>query len=153
MKKVIIITVVFVLLFTTFVNAHPGRLDSKGGHRDRKNGGYHYHRDPGYVTPSTRSYNSISADTQGYISGENDYICPYSNKRELTQADISNKSDWILILMRNEIYARHGGPFQDAEIRAHFVSRKWYRVNNNYNDNTLSRIEVYNIDFIMKHQN
>lgn len=24
--------------------SHPGRLDSAGGHHDRKHGGYHYHR-------------------------------------------------------------------------------------------------------------
>lgn len=26
--------------------AHPGGLDAKGGHNDRKNGGYHYDRTP-----------------------------------------------------------------------------------------------------------
>lgn len=36
-------------LFTLFVLlsllafSHPGRTDASGGHRDRKNGGYHYH--------------------------------------------------------------------------------------------------------------
>ena len=28
------------------VLAHPGGLDANGGHNDRKNGGYHYHRTP-----------------------------------------------------------------------------------------------------------
>src|SRR5687768_7068805 len=33
--------------------AHPGGLDSKGGHNDRKNGGYHYHRGtPSAVAPA-----------------------------------------------------------------------------------------------------
>ena len=37
-------------LFTLFVLlsllafSHPGRTDASGGHRDRKNGGYHYHQ-------------------------------------------------------------------------------------------------------------
>ena len=104
----------------------------------------------------TGHYNSTSTNTQDYTHSytpeEDGYICSYSNKRELTQADVSNKSDWILTLMRNEIYARHGRPFQDAEIKAHFVSKKWYKVDNNYKDNALSRIEIYNIDFIMKQQ-
>ncbi len=37
------------LLFLTLVVpvvAHPGGLDANGGHHDRKNGGYHYHRTP-----------------------------------------------------------------------------------------------------------
>ncbi len=32
------------LAFGASLFAHPGGLDSKGGHHDRKNGGYHYHR-------------------------------------------------------------------------------------------------------------
>ncbi|MFN3159513.1 MAG: YHYH domain-containing protein [Rubinisphaera brasiliensis] len=33
------------------VQAHPGGLDSSGGHHDRKNGGYHYHRGSGPISP------------------------------------------------------------------------------------------------------
>lgn len=33
-----------VLCLASPVFAHSGRLDGKGGHHDRKNGGYHYHR-------------------------------------------------------------------------------------------------------------
>lgn len=45
MKKILFIIISVLLLtalsFTTF--AHSGRTDSKGGHRDNINGGYHYH--------------------------------------------------------------------------------------------------------------
>jgi hypothetical protein len=36
-----------VVLFTLspFAFAHPGGLDASGGHHDRRNGGYHCHRD------------------------------------------------------------------------------------------------------------
>lgn len=40
----------FILLFylsiSTTALAHPGGLDSSGGHNDKKNGGYHYHSTP-----------------------------------------------------------------------------------------------------------
>ena len=42
MKKVIMIFFAVIIL-TLAVTAHPGRTDSKGGHYDRQNGGYHYH--------------------------------------------------------------------------------------------------------------
>jgi hypothetical protein len=32
-----------VLLLSGVVQAHPGRTDAKGGHNDRKSGGYHFH--------------------------------------------------------------------------------------------------------------
>lgn len=34
---------------------------------------------------------------------------------------------WILTLMRNEIYARHGYDFQDPEMRAYYRQRSWYK--------------------------
>lgn len=46
-KRMYSMIMVFVLVFTSIVSAHPGRTDSNGGHRDNKNvsglGSYHYH--------------------------------------------------------------------------------------------------------------
>lgn len=46
-KRVYALILMFVLVCTSLVFAHPGRTDSKGGHRDNKNksglGSYHYH--------------------------------------------------------------------------------------------------------------
>ncbi len=33
----------FLILYSFIASAHSGRTDSRGGHHDRKNGGYHYH--------------------------------------------------------------------------------------------------------------
>ena len=44
--------------------AHPGGLDANGGHNDRKNGGYHYHRNPpatGATQPVTPKQESAPA--------------------------------------------------------------------------------------------
>jgi len=43
--------------------AHPGGLDSRGGHNDRKNGGYHYHRQAS--TPAPASTPSTLHSVQG----------------------------------------------------------------------------------------
>lgn len=40
------------LLTPAMCFAHPGGLDSKGGHHDRKNGGYHYHRSTTAALPA-----------------------------------------------------------------------------------------------------
>lgn len=56
MKKVILL-VLLLSLFSAAAQAHSGRTDSRGGHHDRKNGGYHYHHGmpahdhPGGVCP------------------------------------------------------------------------------------------------------
>jgi hypothetical protein len=40
---------------------------------------------------------------------------------------MSQLSSWELILMRNEIYARHGWVFRRADLRNHFEKQPWYR--------------------------
>jgi len=37
---------IIALVIASISSGHPGGLDANGGHRDRKNGGYHYHRGP-----------------------------------------------------------------------------------------------------------
>lgn len=53
----------FTVLLSAVVSSHSGGLDKNGGHNDRKNGGYHCHREPcisGDVsTPKTQS-NQVS---------------------------------------------------------------------------------------------
>lgn len=52
MAKLIPAVVALITLAPGF--AHPGGLDAEGGHHDRKNGGYHYHRG-GPSTPAPAS--------------------------------------------------------------------------------------------------
>jgi len=41
----LLILILSAISLSQSVQAHPGRLDSKGGHYDRKTGQYHYHRE------------------------------------------------------------------------------------------------------------
>lgn len=50
MKATVFLLSTFAVLGAT---AHPGGLDANGGHNDRKNGGYHYHRSPPSASPSS----------------------------------------------------------------------------------------------------
>jgi hypothetical protein len=52
----------------------------------------------------------------------------------LTAADLAGKSDVELVLMRTELYARHGYGFPihnaaSAKLRKHFLKNSWYRPN------------------------
>jgi hypothetical protein len=42
----IILGIIVLAFVSTTLHAHGGGLDSNGGHHDRKNGGYHFHRSP-----------------------------------------------------------------------------------------------------------
>lgn len=50
MKRGVFCSVLLPLL-TGLASAHPGGLDSKGGHTDRKTGSYHTHKTPPAVAP------------------------------------------------------------------------------------------------------
>ncbi|MDR1177427.1 MAG: YARHG domain-containing protein [Spirochaetaceae bacterium] len=53
-----------------------------------------------------------------------------------------------LPFLRNEIYARYGRAFVNAEYQAYFNGQSWYRVRNNYTDAWLSADDRYNAEFI-----
>lgn len=83
------------------------------------------------------------------------YICPGSNSRYLTEADLAGLTDWQLLLARNEIYARHGRKFDDPNIRAYFESKSWYRGTvdpDSFSTSVFNEYELANIEFIKEHE-
>ena len=53
-----------------------------------------------------------------------------------------------LRVLRNEIYARHGRVFKDADLQKYFESQAWYKANPDFKDDQLSEIEVKNLSVI-----
>lgn len=72
--------------------------------------------------------------------------------QELDDSDLSGYSAYELTLMRNEIFAVHGRPFQDSMLRRYFRSKPWYRVNPAYSDLLLSDLERRNAARILSYQ-
>ena len=58
----------------------------------------------------------------------------------------------VELLMRNEVFAKHGRPFQDPLLKAYFESRPWYRANSGYSDALLTERERRNAGFIQQYQ-
>ncbi len=56
-----------------------------------------------------------------------DYMMPSSDSAYYSADDIKDLSDWELYLARNEIYARHGRGFDNADLQRYFYSKSWYR--------------------------
>jgi hypothetical protein len=81
-----------------------------------------------------------------------DEILPESDDRPLTNTDLEYMSNWELTLARNEIYARHGRPFTNPQIREYFEGKAWYSPNPNFSNAWLSALETRNADFILKFQ-
>ena len=99
---------------------------------------------------SSDSTNEVSRAYE--VSG---YIFYDSDTRYLTNADLKGLSSWELKIARNEIYARRGRLFNDSSLQNYFNSCSWYNgyiSPNDFNDNSLNKIEQYNVKSIKKYE-
>lgn len=79
---------------------------------------------------------------------------PESTERLLTEKDLEHQTAWGMKVMLNEIYARKGYVFRDADLRKHFKSEKWYRGRErNFNKIKLTPTEIQNVAYIKQWQN
>ena len=95
------------------------------------------------------------SDTGSSTVTNGDYIIPDSSTRYLSDSDVRGLDDHTLMLARNEIYARHGRKFNDAEIRAYFESKSWYYPTidpADFTEDMLSDVEKANIAFIKSYE-
>ncbi len=63
---------------------------------------------------------------KGGVSSEVDYILPESDSRKYARSELSSLSTWELYIARNEIFARYGRRFNNADLAEHFNSKSWY---------------------------
>jgi hypothetical protein len=57
----------------------------------------------------------------------------------------------ILVLARNEIYAKHGYQFKDSNLENYFMSCLWYEPlesNADFDESTLNEYEKHNIEVL-----
>lgn len=76
-----------------------------------------------------------------------------SSSRSLTDADVYGMTPEQLRIAINEIYARHGRRFNDAELQAWFDAQSWYYgtvLPDQFDESRLSQIEKDNIKFLQR---
>ena len=85
----------------------------------------------------------------------NEYIFPLSNIEYLKEYELTGLSKDELKIARNEIYARHGRMFNDANLQAYFNSCSWYTPSispENFSDSMLNEVEIANRDLIVSYE-
>ena len=79
------------------------------------------------------------------------YILPESSTRYLTLEDLEGLSSDQLWVARNEIYARKGRMFDNADLQAYFDSKGWYNGSiapDDFSNDMLTDIEKKNAELI-----
>ena len=80
-------------------------------------------------------------------------LWPETSRRPVDLDRIGDSLEaWELVLMRNEIFARHGRPFRDPMLREYFSSRPWYHADPRFTDSRLSALEMHNARAILSFQ-
>ena len=105
-------------------------------------------------TPTARQQPARRTTTRRTVTGSafNGCIAPYSSQRRVRDSDMQQYSNWVLTLMRNEIYARHGRTFQNQRIRAYFNNQSWYRPTSSFRESWLNSTEKQNAARILSYQ-
>ena len=110
----------------------------------------HVHSALGRVNLNTTNNNTNNSNSNS------DYLIPDSSNKLLTEADLAGLSKDELRKARNEIVARHGRRFKDAELQAYFDSQSWYKGiydPDEFNRSVkISDIEQKNMEFIKKYE-
>lgn len=95
--------------------------------------------------------NQTSTETE-MVSNDGGYY-HITSSRLLTEEDIKGFSKSDLMIMRNEIFARHGYIFQDPMLQEHFSQMPWYTPQqDDISQITLSSVEQNNVLFIQRYE-
>jgi hypothetical protein len=84
-----------------------------------------------------------------YIDSAGEF--PEASTRELKPADVINYPASDINLMRNEIFARHGYCFKNADDREYFENQDWYIPVSSDVRSSLTLIEKKNIPLLLKY--
>jgi hypothetical protein len=67
----------------------------------------------------------------------------------LTNNDIAGLSGYELRVLRNVHFARYGRKYEQPGLGDYFITRPWYKPNDNYSDNVLTATDKANINLIV----
>lgn len=107
------------------------------------------------VDRAERIGDTSAAVTEGAIVPEEisgDYILEGSDSRYISDSEISDLDKTELSRARNEIYARHGRRFRDADLQSYFDSKAWYSGTidpDSFSETILNEYEKSNLEKIV----
>lgn len=118
------------------------------------------------TTADSKTKDVVEEDAEKNAANSEDYLCSYSTEREITAEDVESLKAGtytnlpadkdILRMVINEMYAKYGYEFSDADIQSYFDQKQWYQNITDRNDDMdiiyqgMTDIEKTNIDFLTK---
>lgn len=110
----------------------------------------------GYVLDSNwYSYDPVYAYSEGW-SYDSSYIFSDSDRRYLSQSEVSALTLQEICYAKNEIFARHGRLFQSQELSDYFGTKSWYYgcvSPDNFSYSVFNSYETANIELLKNTEN
>ena len=102
-------------------------------------------------------YAQVAGDFFEHVKGHTDInnydqLFRHTADRYFTAEDFADCPEDILVLAKNEIYARHGRMFLDREIYEYFLTRMWYEPTyapEEFDESCLNEYEKANIELLV----
>jgi hypothetical protein len=113
------------------------------------------HEDNVSESGASATVSEVSEEKDTEVETDSGYVFPDSDKKLLTQADLSGLNAEECKIARNEIYARHGRKFKDAELQAYFDALDWYEGTidpDDFDESLLNDIEIANKNLIVAYE-
>ncbi len=92
--------------------------------------------------------NAIEQQNVDLLAAKEEKVREWLSNAVITNETIGDLFAEDLRLLRNEIYARHGRVFKDADLQKYFDTQAWYKPNPEFKDDQLSETEVKNLAVI-----
>lgn len=80
-------------------------------------------------------------------AAEGDYLLA-SDTQIITEVDLSKMNETELKYAYEEIFARHGKIYSDANFEKYFNSKDWYTPNPSFSEKELTNLEIENANYI-----
>ena len=93
-------------------------------------------------------YNWLEQNYWSYYTG---YAFP-GDSAVITKRFLSALTQDQIILIRNEVYARHGYQFNTDWIREYFEQQEWYDTRVPFDESKLNKVELENIKIILNYE-
>ena len=107
------------------------------------------------ATTETTTETTTEATTEAPTDTESEYVFKNSSSSYISKADLSGFTADECRIARNEIYARHGRLFDDAELQAYFNSCSWYSgyiAPADFSESVLNEYEKTNLETIIDYE-
>lgn len=104
---------------------------------------------------TTQATTEVTTEAATEAATDSEYIFKNSSSSYISKADLSGFTADECRIARNEIYARHGRLFDDAELQAYFNSCSWYSgyiAPADFSESVLNEYEKTNLETIIDYE-